>query len=88
VESLLHSTLRPFEVVLVDNGSTDETPALFDGWQKSAEASGIAVQRLRRDSNTGAIDGRNAGMERMRGRYWVFLDNDAVVRSRAWLEST
>jgi len=72
--------------VLVDNGSTDETTALFDAWQKRAEADGIAVQRVRLEKNIGAIDGRNAGMERMRGTYWVFLDNDAVVRSRGWLE--
>lgn len=86
LESLPLSTLRPFEVVLVDNGSTDDTPALFDDWQKRAEAGGIVVQRLRLNSNEGAIRGRNAGMERMNGTYWVFLDNDAVVRSRSWLE--
>jgi O-antigen biosynthesis protein len=86
LESLPQSTLRPFEVVLVDNGSTDDTPALFDDWQKRAEAGGIVVQRLRLNTNEGAIRGRNAGMERMNGKYWVFLDNDAVVRSRSWLE--
>jgi len=86
LDSLLNSSLRPFEVVLVDNGSTDDTPALFEAWQTRAESAGISVQRLRLETNVGAIDGRNAGMERMRGRYWVFLDNDAVVRSRAWLE--
>lgn len=87
LDSLLNSSLRPFEVVLVDNGSTDDTPVLFDTWQTRAEAADISVQRLRLERNVGAIDGRNAGMERMRGRYWVFLDNDAVVRSRAWLET-
>src|SRR5688572_21391988 len=87
LDSLLNSSLRPFEVVLVDNGSTDDTPALFDVWQKKAESADIAVQRVRLDRNVGAIDGRNAGMEKMRGRFWVFLDNDAVVRSRAWLEN-
>lgn len=86
LESLFLSSLRPFEVVLVDNGSTDETPSLFDAWQKKAGSEHVAVQRVRLETNIGAIDGRNAGMERMRGKYWVFLDNDAVVRSRAWLE--
>jgi O-antigen biosynthesis protein len=86
LDSLPASSLRPFEVVLVDNGSTDDTPALFDAWQSRAEADGIAVQRLRLETNEGAIRGRNAGMELMRGKYWVFLDNDAVIRSRGWLE--
>jgi GT2 family glycosyltransferase len=86
LDSLPASSLRPFEVVLVDNGSTDDTPALFDAWQSRAEAAGIAVQRLRLPANEGAIRGRNAGMERMNGKHWVFLDNDAVVRTRGWME--
>jgi O-antigen biosynthesis protein len=86
LESLPSSSLRPFEAVLVDNGSTDDTPALFDDWQSRAETAGISVRRVRLETNVGAIEGRNAGMEKMRGRYWVFLDNDAVVRTRAWLE--
>ena len=84
--SLLHSSLRPFEVVLVDNGSGDETPKVFAEFAERAKASQIAVKILRLEQNLGAVVGRNRGMELMRGRYWVFLDNDVAVRSRAWLE--
>src|SRR5689334_2343355 len=86
LDSLPLSTLKPFQVVLVDNGSTDATPKLFDEFDRSAAPNGIQVARLRFDTNVGAIVGRNRGMELMTGRFWVFLDNDIVVRSRSWLE--
>ncbi len=86
LQSLFHSTLRPFQVVLVDNGSTDETPQVFDEFAARASREEISVKRLRFDANAGAIVGRNRGMELMDGRYWVFLDNDVSVRSRGWLE--
>ena len=86
LDSLLLSTLRPFQVVLVDNASTDGTPRLFDEFEARAAQSQIMVSRLRLERNAGAIIGRNRGMELLAGRYWVFLDNDVVVRTRGWLE--
>jgi GT2 family glycosyltransferase len=86
LQSLFHSSLRPFEVVLVDNGSTDATPDVFAEFAARAEREEISVKRLRLETNAGAIVGRNRGMELMSGANWVFLDNDVVVRSRGWLE--
>jgi GT2 family glycosyltransferase len=86
LDSLLLSTQRPFQLVLVDNGSTDETPQLFDSFEKRAAGENITITRLRLNENLGAIVGRNRGMELMTGKYWVFLDNDIVVRTRSWME--
>ena len=85
LNSLFTSTLRPFEVVLVNNGSTDDTDAVFSEFESKASAEQISVTRMKLD-NLGAIAGRNRGMEKMSGKYWVLLDNDAVVRTRSWLE--
>src|SRR5689334_16238151 len=83
LNSLFLSTLRPFHVVLVDNGSTDDTQKVFDDFQSRAAAAqdSIEVSRLAFDRNVGAIAARNRGMEEMRESYWVFLDNDVVVRT-------
>lgn len=86
LNSLLRSTLRPFQIVLADNGSTDETPQVMDAFERRASSERIAVERLRFDENVGAIEGRNRGMERLAGDYWVWMDNDIVVRSRSWLQ--
>jgi GT2 family glycosyltransferase len=85
LQSLFSSSLRPFEVVLVNNGSTDDTEQVFDEFASRAAADNVAVTRLKLE-NLGAIVGRNRGMERMSGKYWVLLDNDIVVRTRSWME--
>jgi len=86
LDSLLLSTLRPLQLVIVDNGSTDETPRLLEEFKVQAAGQGIVVESRRFEKNAGAIVGRNAGLELLAGRHWVFLDNDVVVRTRSWLE--
>ena len=86
LDSLFLSSFRPFHAVIVDNGSTDSTPAIFDAFEARAESERISVSRLTFGQNVGAIVSRNLGLSRMRGNYWVFLDNDVLVRTRSWLE--
>jgi len=83
---LLKSTHRPFEVIAVDNGSTDHTPALFASFAPEAKAAGIAFRPIRLERNRGAVTGRNIALRQVAGQYIVFLDNDVVVRTRSWLE--
>jgi len=66
----------PFEVVVVDDGSTDETAALL------ARCSGIVV--VTRAANEGFAAAANAGAAAARGRIVHFLNNDAVP-SAGWL---
>ena len=86
LDSLFASTLRPIHVVLVDNGSEDETREVFNRFSARASDEGLAVSVRHLEKNAGAIVGRNRGMELLTGRFWVFLDNDVVVRTRSWLE--
>lgn len=83
---LVQSSYRPFEVLAVDNGSTDATPALYAAFAQDAEAAGIAFRPTRLDHNVGAVTGRNLALQQVRGDTIVFLDNDVVVRTRSWLE--
>jgi GT2 family glycosyltransferase len=87
LQSLLCSTARPLEVINVDNGSRDETPAILNAWEKAAEAAGIETRRLRFEENIGAVRGRNEAMAVARGEYFVFLDNDTLVAQTDWLET-
>lgn len=92
LSALFCSTLPTFQVVLVNNGSTDDTATVLEEFRNRAEreirpgGGRIDVQIITLSENKGAITGRNTGMEKMNGDYWVFLDNDALVRSRNWLE--
>jgi GT2 family glycosyltransferase len=87
LQSLLHSTAHPLEVINIDNGSSDATPGVLDTWEETARAAGIETRRHRFESNAGAIRGRNTALEIARGEYLVFLDNDTMIAQRDWLEN-
>lgn len=86
LESLLRGDPHPTEVVVVDNGSDDGSVAyLRDEYPRLAEQAGVSFELVENDGNVGACTARNQGLERVRGEYIGFLDNDTAVRTRAWL---
>ena len=85
-DGLARSTYRPLDVVAIDNGSTDDTPALFASFAERAAETGIRFRPTRLDENAGAVTGRNLALRKVEGDYVVFLDNDVVPRTLSWLE--
>ena len=72
-QSVLRQTLRELELVVVDDGSTDETPALLD------ELSDDRVVLLTNDEQLGLAASLNLGLEHASGRYVARLDADDVA---------
>ena len=85
-DGLLESTWRPFEILAIDNGSADATPALYATFGVKARAANVAFRPTRLEQNVGAVTGRNLALEQAEGDYVVFLDNDVVPRTRSWIE--
>jgi glycosyltransferase involved in cell wall biosynthesis len=74
LESVLAQTLRPAEVVVVDDGSTDDTAGV---------ARGYAGVRCVQQRNRGLASARNAGTAHTTGDHVVFLDADDRLRPDA-----
>lgn len=71
VESILAQTYTDLEVILVDDGSPDQCPALCDAWAKKDNRVKVIHKK-----NGGLSDARNAGMKIATGTYIGFIDSD------------
>jgi glycosyltransferase involved in cell wall biosynthesis len=74
VEGLLRQTLRDFELLVIDDGSTDGTAAILDRF--AARDSRIAV--IHQPANQGYARALNLGLARARGRFIARHDADDV----------
>ncbi len=75
VESVLNQTYCHFELLLIDDGSTDGSDGICDKYAES-DARIIAIHKL----NGGVSSARNLGLQNMKGEFFMFLDSDD------WLE--
>ncbi|MDD5005784.1 MAG: glycosyltransferase family 2 protein [Candidatus Omnitrophica bacterium] len=79
LDSVLASTYQNFEIIVVDNASTDDS-VLFLRNNYSAKINIVSERK-----NYGVPGGRNIGFNYSKGEYIIFLDNDTVVE-KGWIE--
>lgn len=85
IDSLLSHTGSPFELIIVDNGSTDGTLDYLKNIQRKGTAC-VRIHIIENSTNAGFSRGNNQGLLESRGQYVVFLNNDVVV-SNGWLDT-
>ncbi len=73
-----HRTVHPFEVIVVDDCSTDETASVLTGFEN--------LRLMRNDENCGFVLSSNRGAHAARGQIIVFLNNDTQVQP-GWLDA-
>ena len=72
VESVLGQSYGDLELIVVDDGSTDDTAALFENYPDKR------LRFLRYEQNRGACHARNYGAEHASGKYLAFQDSDDI----------
>lgn len=70
IMSVMSQTYNDLELILVDDGSTDGTYEIMQGYEDER----ICV--LRNSEGKGAADARNCGIKAAKGRYIAFIDAD------------
>lgn len=74
VQSVVNQTYDNLEIILVDDGSPDNCPAMCDSWKKRDDRI-----RVIHKENGGLSDARNAGIRLANGEWLLFIDSDDVI---------
>ena len=72
VESILHQTFESFELLIVDDGSTDGTEAICRSFTDPR------IRVVRHETNAGLVSALNSGIELIRTKYVARMDADDV----------
>lgn len=76
LDSLLAQDFRSFEVICVDDGSTDGSLAILESYSRKDSRIRVISQE-----NQGPAEARNVGLDAARGGYVIMLDSDDVFAS-------
>lgn len=71
LDSIVCQTYKKIEIILVDDGSTDNSPHICDSYAKSDHRVVVVHQ-----PNSGAVGARKTGFEKSTGNYIMFVDSD------------
>lgn len=80
MDSILKQTFQNYEVILIDDGSKDGSPALCDELAEKHPCIKVIHKK-----NSGAADSRNVGLQEAVGDYVIFIDSDDYIIRRDFL---
>ncbi|MDD4555993.1 MAG: glycosyltransferase family 2 protein [Alphaproteobacteria bacterium] len=74
IKSILHQTYNDWELIFVDDCSTDKTRQIAESFAEKDSR----IKVYRNEKNYGVGETRNFAMEQAKGRYFAFIDSDDV----------
>lgn len=74
IESLIHQTYTPIEILLIDNGSNDRSLEICRKYEKDDTRIHVLQEGIRQHGSA-----RNKGLSEMNGSYYAFVDADDFV---------
>jgi glycosyltransferase involved in cell wall biosynthesis len=80
LDSIFNQIYQNIEVIVVDDGSTDDTDSVLNDYQQKAIQKHITLKYIKQN-NAGAPAARNNGFRNSEGEYVVFFDSDDIMLS-------
>ncbi len=74
IDSVIAQTYKKFELIVVNDGSTDKTQIVLDEFQKKLGKKMIVIKQ----KNQGQVIAKNRGIKRAKGKFIAFLDSDDI----------
>lgn len=74
IESVVNQTYRNLEIIVVNDGSSDDTEEIAKEWQRKDKR----IRYLKHSRNKGLSTARNTGIKNSKGEYIAFLDADDI----------
>lgn len=81
IESIINQTYKNLEIILVDDGSTDNCPQICDEYAKKDNRIKV-IHKI----NGGLSDARNTGIQQAKGNYIGFIDSDDWISTDFFME--
>ena len=76
LDSIVNQTLEPFEIIIIDDSSTDDTVQLLNRYIKFNKTNNIHIYRNQLNSGPGLS--RNLGIKKSKGSFIAFCDSDDI----------
>lgn len=74
IDSIVYQTYKKLEIILVDDGSTDDSGNICDFYSKQDKRIKVIHKK-----NGGLSDARNTGIKKAKGKYITFIDSDDFI---------
>lgn len=77
IKSILNQTFNNYELILINDGSTDESKKICQLYESNSKVCFIDI------NNSGVSNARNVGLKQAKGEYVLFVDSDDCLKENA-----
>lgn len=83
IESIIETYQEYYQLIIVDNASTDHTPEYLVKLEKNWNQKNSQLQIITNNNNLGYAEGNNVALDDIEGEYTLWLNQDIIVQKQS-----